>query len=853
MSSRWVGLILILLSITINIYFRLNSLFLSHLEKDARQEVYDSFREDLYKKISLTYASMPTSAREKLFDVLLEKSMKEKKAELNKNVSDKTKELKSYFQDEKGCTYLLEVDPYRWLRRVENFIDTGRFGTTSRGGEEYDDLMFAPLGAKVEPIRLHFYVGVYFYRLLHFINSKLSLMNCLAFIPLFLSIILVIAVFSFSILLGASYLGAFISSLLIGLAMPILQRSSFGWFDTDIYNIIFPLFIMFVIAHSFRGGRLREYYFLFLSGILMGVYSAIWSIWWLVFYILIICISLYKLEIILYDKQKVFLINLRDSLLSLFIFIFCSYLSVASISGFDALKKSFSEPLYYLLLRNSLTLDNFWPDIAFSISELITPSIDKIFSWLGGSYVLYGGIIGLLFLLISKKKSVTSNEKRFLILSLFIWLASTSILMRFGGRFFIFFIIPIGISFCGFWDALIELFGKSQNRIKLFRKINKKVKIIFLVCSFIVIILAPIRNASRVQVLPMVNDSWWKMLETIKKVTPQDAIINTVWDYGDYIMAITRRSTVYDPSWQYTPTTYWMSRLFLTQDEKEAIGILRMLNAGANRAFDELLSAMNNDKFKTIEIINRMLPLKKEEGRVLLDKLIKNKNKIDKILHFMYDAKRPAYVLLEQRMVHMMFALSTIGSWNFKKLDLWQKHAQLKENEFMLYATERLGYSPKEAQEFYNNLEVLDKSDFLSWVSEGRYQFYTTHFKRNIEENKNLIIFDDGLLLDKENMRAYYRNDFVGKWLIPNHLIFITKEGIKENTYKEGDEKYAVVLSVGDNEYRAILFSEYLAKSLFFKLYFLNGRGLEHFKLVGQESYKGYPIIFLYRVELNKQ
>jgi asparagine N-glycosylation enzyme membrane subunit Stt3 len=91
-----------------------------------------------------------------------------------------------------------------------------------------------------------------------------------------------------------------------------LARTSFGWFDTDIYNLFMPLIIASTLAYSFKVGKSKKTPFLLLTGLLTGIHSSLWYVWWLFFYIFLGSLSLYKLLIIVYDKQRELLINIKE-------------------------------------------------------------------------------------------------------------------------------------------------------------------------------------------------------------------------------------------------------------------------------------------------------------------------------------------------------------------------------------------------------------------------------------------------------------------------------------------------------------------------------------------------------------
>lgn len=852
LNKKWVLLLLIILSVGINVYFRLNSLFLSYLDVAARKEVYAKLSGEINKNLTLSYPDINEQNRAELLNILFQDTLKQKKSEINRDILRSANELKGYYQDERGWTYLLEVDPYRWYRRVDNFLTLGHFGTRRINHQDYDNLMSAPLGREIEPLKLHFYIGVYFYKFLHFFNNRLTLMNCLSLLPVFLSAIMVVAIFAICTLFGISYLGSFVASLVIGLNPIILYRSSFGWFDTDIYTILMPLIIAITLAYSFKQKELKNRIFLVCGGFLFGLYSALWSIWWLFFYIFLAAFLFYKLNIISYDQKKSLSVKLKDSLLQLILFVFSTYLSVLFISGFGALTKSFSEPFFYLTLREALTLDNFWPNLAFSIAELGRADIKYIVNSLGTGIVFYSGILTLLLLVLVKRILADFKEKGFLFLILFTWLCVTFPLLNFVKRFIVFLAVPFGILFGVFLDMVRKYMFEQKNKFYLLKKVNKETYNLLLSGLFLMVSVIPLSRALEVVGIPMMNDSFRNMLAKVKELTPANAIINDYWDYGDYTMTIAKRATVLDAQYQWTPVTYWVTRALFTGNEAEAVGILRMLDSGGNTAFEELAKSLNNDKLRALELVNEMILLSQEEGRSLLNKYIKDKNILEKVLKLIYGPPAPGYVLLHHEMIDIVPVLTKIANWDFRRLDLWQKSLKLKREDFINYAKERFGYADKYAQAIFANIKVLRKEDMRCWISRDEYVVYTVYSEKKSPADEKLILFDNGIAVDKESLKVYFRDGFYARWITPELLVFASEGKIKEKINQGGDSRYAVLLSEDNNVYKAVLLSKPLAQSLFVRLYFLNGAGLKKFKLIHHEENKKWNSNYLlYEINWN--
>ncbi|MDD4955251.1 MAG: STT3 domain-containing protein [Candidatus Omnitrophica bacterium] len=853
--NRFILFTLILLAIAINIYFRLDPLFLNALKYISQMEVYSKLETKLDKYVSDTYPWLTPEAKKNFITSISPRYLKENKAEIDKSISQTLETKKEYYRDNNGFTYLLEEDPYRWMRRIDNILNTGHAGTRLVNGKEWDDLKNAPFGGEVEPLKFHYYAGAYFYKLLHAINNRLSLMNCLSFFPLFLSAVMVLVIFGFCAAFGISRWSAFLASLAIGVSKFLLSRSGFGWFDTDLYNIIFPLLTMALLMLAIKRSGLRRYNYILLAALAVGAYSASWTVWWMSFFIIIFSLLLYQIEYVIYEEKGKLTKRLKEQLLFLVSFVFFSYVFVLLLSGQAAVKGSIAEPLSYLKLGSGLTIDGFWPNIGYSIHELRRPKVADIVIMCGG-IVVYAGIAGLLVLALLRKRFL-SGSRRFFFFIVFAWFVAGMVLVNYGLRFVMFLILPLGLSFAVLWDLAFYFFSDTCHKTKLTGNASIRARQVLAVLLFLVMSVPVISNARKITMLPIINDTWWKALNVIKEKTPANAIINTAWDYADSIMAVSNRATVYDGSWQYTPVSYWIPRVLLAQSEDEALGILRMLDCGSGSAFNELNEAVS-DKMTALGLINKLIATNEKEAVVILSKYVSDKAKIEKILKLLYCNPPPAYLLVDDSLVSARI-ITRPAAWDFEKSDLWEKFNKLNKKDFFGYMRLKLGYSGQKSQELYGTLSLMGKNDALNWIAPFGPAFYLGRSKQAIEGD-SLVIFDNGIVLDKKNFKTYFNDispsavsnpqNFSGSanMIIPASVIVASKEGVSEMTNKEGDANYTVFLEQDENaKYAAYLLDSSFAHSLLFKLYFLKDNGLKHFELVFHEK-EDATNIYLYKI-----
>lgn len=831
------GLFLIAFSISVNIFLRLGTFFLPGIDAKARLQVYNTSKDKISSKVKALYPDISQEDNRDITEDLFRLQLKKDKAVVQESIRNISRELKDFWLDEEGWPYLLETDSYRWYRRINNFLNTGRFGSAGHNNKEYDALMSAPFAdGQIEPLKLHFYTGAYFHKFLRLFDKRIALFHSLAVMPVILSVFMVLIIFSVCSLMGLSWWAGCAASLLIGLSRTLLFRSSLGWFDTDIYNIIFPLFVLFCAANSFRSDRFPKLW-LCMAAVVTGIYSSFWSVWWFIFYLLVPVIFFMKLSSVFSNDKPALPDGLKKTIFFTGVYLVVTYISVFFFSGIEAVKLSLSDPFMCFSLRENATLGGFWPAVSSNISELRKGDINLIFGNIGGIIVALSVLFSLFVFYVLKRNAAQSSARRFLFLVLSLWLFVMFFLTFFASRFIIFLVVPVGFLFGACLDFMKEFAESLKKKSGFLNRLDSKVCAVLLNSLFLSIPLRPLAGYSEPKVPSLINDSLWEVMLKVKDITPENAIINANWQYGDWIMSIGERRTLICPAYQHSPVNYWILRVLISVDEKEAVGILRMLNSGGNRAFDELVKIMGDDKFSAIRILNQLILLNESAGRNLLAKYTLDNSAIDSVLKYMYKPYPDAYMFIHSELLDVVKNVWMTGSWDFDKLDLYQKFNSVDKDGFLRHAKEKLGYSDEQARHSYDTLSVLNKSNFPKSIYKDDYKIYTKYSQRYIEDKiRNLLFFDNGIVVDTDKKSSYMLKS--GGWITAGRLILSGKDKVDEYRNKDGGSDFTVVCSLKDDSPRAILLSSHFADSLFSKLCFLQGAGLTHFSLAFKEEDK---------------
>jgi len=419
----------------------------------------------------------------------------------------------------------------------------------------------------------------------------------------------------------------------------------------------------------------------------------------------------------------------------------------------------------------------------------------------------------LLFLRHLRSKKLATFEYEFSSIIL-IWFMAMSFACLKGIRFTVFILVPLGIALGWILNEAYEYFIARNRRLKIFVLL-----ISFLLCIEIV------QNAySRAErMFPAMEDSTYRMLMTLKEKTPSDAVINSWWDFGDWFKVIAERKVIFDGQSQNVPQAYWMAMVLLSGNETEAINILRMLNNGGNLAF-EITNSHLNDPLESVLLLKRVVSMEKEEAALELSKFLP-KVSVAKVSSLIFDKPPAAYFVVDNEMWSKMSSISFLGNWDFIKAYL--AFNVNKEKTQVRDYLEKISPAKRIPDGLYQEAKLINGSEFERWVSR-RLKFYGD-LNKGKKENE-IVLFENGLVYDCKEKKAFLYFPEIKKYKIPRSMFIFDSGKLNEISLPDCNLDFSVLIIKNQNDYLEILLDPELGKSLFVRLYFLNGYGLKHFK-----------------------
>jgi dolichyl-diphosphooligosaccharide--protein glycosyltransferase len=801
--AAWVVLVIL------SSYIRLYPLR-SHMWDDAREQatlmVVYNIKQTFLKQILAQAPTMPPSLDNHMAEEKLNETMHKEKRKFMDAIERVTMSLAHEPGAPPQKIYLLESDPYDFYNLTENIVHTGRIAKVIKGSKYFNPLMCAPFGFW-QPFTLHPYWGFVIYKLLRIFDPGISLMTAVAYTPLFIYSIILMAFLWVCRVLNFSAVSSFVGALFLVMAPINLKRGSLGWFRTDPYNILFPLLLLGCLFLALRPASKKDgYLWAVIFGLILGVYALFWQGWGLLFFIGMACALSAALYNFYIKKDRV---HARQNLLFLPIFTGATLLVVTMCFSFQdffiLIKEGFGE----LSKFTHRGLD-VWPNQFLTVGELEKTSIINIITSAGGPVFMLlalGGWFYSLRLVVGSPKQNRSIDT--LIISIFLLVTMT--LSVFGERFVLFATIPLSILAAGAANRFIGLRSAGLPLAGL----------------LIALVLFDADRDIRTVLTPIYNSTWDEALTKIKKDSPPDSIVNTWWAPGHFIKGMAHRAVPFDgASLDQGPAGFWMGNMFLAQDENQARGILRMLNSSGNQAAEYLVKCGLKLSDATTLLLNIVSQDKTQAAQTLQG--ILNEDQIRTLLSMTHGKNPHSYALVYTELVDDNLMIAFNGHWNIKKIEeinsnpeLLKKVPNRQSHDFIEFLWKTMGGPPK----YSDNLALLG-------------------------ENNHQLVFREGLTIDLATMDAKIQSSTYGTGA-PLSVFYVKDGAVTEHLNPGGMLNYSVVLYQEDGQYVARLMDRDLANSMIMKLYYFDGAGLKYFKplilshdLTGRTRIKVFQVLY---------
>lgn len=794
MKSLKIWILLWLAAVCLSCFIRLYPLR-AHLWDNTYDQaslmVVYKIKSTLIEQVRAQLPQAPPAVVDQIASKKLNETLRQNNKQFHETIAKVNQQLFAS-SGQRANIYLLESDPYYYYYLTANIIEKGRMADEIRGSKYLDPLMAAPFGFW-QPLSYHPYVGAWIYRFCRLFNPDISLMAAVAYTPLVLMALVLAAFFWLCACLRIRASAAFIAGLAFIMTPVVLKRSSLGWYDTDPYNLLFPLLLLSITIKAINGKTIKDIVsYAALFALAISGFAAIWQGWGFMLVITMLILSACAGIEILRQRQ---LISARYYLMLAASFLVASLGGISLLFGFSDFFMLLTEGVKELE-KFTVKSMNVWPNLFMEVGELKKASLKDIITDCGGIAFLFASTAAFIYAL---KKAVATRSKESIlnITALSIYLLVCVMLAIPATRFNIFALLGASVFLALGLEAVFV-------RLDALRK-----PWIGILCLIITSALITInaQNNIKTSLTPIFNTVWEKALTNIRDNTPAHSIINGWWPPGHFVKGIARRKVMFDgATLGEGPTGYWMANILLSQNEDQAAGLLRMLNISGNKGV-EFLKGKGLKTSEAVALLSTIAARSDTEARLLIQAVLNDPKTASELLTLIRGKTPQSYMLLYNELVEQNIGLVFMGRWNIRRIE------EINEDPSLLARV------PARNSQAY--------IDFL-WKLAGGPSRYSGALNL-IAENGNTWTFDENLIVNKSSMKASINSSLYGQGTLTS-TVHARDGRVLEAAFADASLRYSVVLYTQDRQLKARLMDRELANSLLIKLFFLDGAGMRHFK-----------------------
>ncbi len=471
-------------------------------------------------------------------------------------------------------------------------------------------------------------------------------------------------------------------------------------------------------------------------------------------------------------------------------------------------------------------------------------------------YLLLLGIPFILMIVFAAYHEQHKSNYIFYISFLVLWLLATFYASIKGVRFTLLLVVPLVISF-GIGVYTIYQLLAPVLKARFFIP-NSVVKVI-LVILFLALLIQPFREGytMSMNMVPSISDQWYNLLVELRENSDPRAIINSWWDMGHWFKAIGNRATTLDGGNQNSPQAHWLGRLLLTDNEYESMGILRMLDCGANTAFNESQSFFNLDQVKTKKVIDQIILLERQEAKKYLVQQSLTEEQAEHILQYTHCEPPENYLVVSWDMIGKSGVWAHFGSWNFSRAQvIYLANKNMKE-EAIQFMQDDMNFTRENAEQTYAQIKPYGSGDKANtWIAP--WPSYKSALTPCVKSDANIICENDLVFNISDN--TIYAPMPEGKKLYPLVSSFLDKddkytvielEQSDENILRTNDgQSFGVTIFPDETgRYYTVLMDPVLAKSMFNRMFYFKTDSLACFDLFQTSSISSQQKIAVWKVD----
>lgn len=881
----------------------------------AEQTIMGNLRADITQRVNQQFPTLPQDTRDQRVEELVQQTVDAQRQEFEAAIPQLSQQFRSALQytgeDGREYTYLGDLDSYFWLRHTRNWLDHGTQCDVIRDGECWNTYVLAPVGSRMEP-GLHALTIGYMYKFMTAFNPDYPLPAASFLVPVLLGVLGVIPAFFIGRKLAGNVGGLFAA--ILSALHPLLLSRSMGS-DNDVWNVILPLFVMWMIVEAVTTDDMkRRVAYGAAAGLLLGIHSFGWVGWWFAYVVIVLGLLGYLLfriaRRIIAKDFKVW--QDRKTILSaslLVVFYIATFLFTALFSGED-LSSYVKRPLVVLQGSGSeydvALSGGYWPNVLTTVAELNNSSFGEAIGQMGGKLFFFAALVGLMLLVLPRNIREWGWEQYsifglgaiiyiyllnspgmgrwaivfliglpvglILLLNLFrdhkidiapafilvVWLLASVYATYAGVRFILLMIVPYALAFGITADrAYAWISSYAAKEFPIHKYITNAAVFIVIV----LVLIQPVKAgySTAYGFIPTMDDAWWDSLTKIRQESAPDAIINSWWDFGHWFKYVADRRVSADGTTQNTHVPHWLGLALVTPDEREAVGVLRMLDCGSDAlpkeeglqgAYAQLLE-LTGDPIAAHDILVEIVGMDRGDARAYLLEQGFSEDEVGILLERSHCEPPEDYFITSGDMVGKAGVWAHFGLWDFEKAYAAQEFRSLPRQDAVQEMIERFGYTEEAARARYSEIQTLGSEQAINsyiapwpgyitqnWVGgcreDGNGTVLACPMNLGIGQQAQGTTVIEGFIYDKESPNSSrfifsvrQGSAVLGRQeVLPSRLI-VAGEELAEVNVSGGGSGIGVLLDIQQG--RILLADPLLVDSMFTQLFYLEGRYNDYF------------------------
>ena len=836
------------------IWMRMQAKNLPFADGAADSSVDNYLRDQAAAQVARNYPNLPDANKQKVLSDLIAKIKEQNAAQVQhqrERIADEIRNNYRYEENGQKFPYMPDIDPYHYLRLARNVVQTGHTYEALKDGQPWDYHFSAPVGAGTENT-WHPHTIAILYWSMHFFDRTITLMQADMYHPVILIFLSVILVFLVTRKVAGN-LGGFFAANLLSILPAIMGRTGFGHADTDTYNVFFPLLIVWLLFNALDSKeRIKQAIWGALTGATIAIYTEFWSGWWYMFdFVIGALIIAFVAELIFQYKQtgKHQLISKTHAKKYVLIgatLIITSVIFSFFTVGFTTFFNGATQGAFTFTSIKDASHSNLWPNVLTTVAELNPGSLNDLAASVGGAIMFFIAVLGIVLLLVKRDEHGKHDFTHSILLAL--WFLGTSYAAFKGVRFTLLLGPAFSIAFgtaAGLLYEKLGAFGERQLHV------NKKITLVLLIAILWLAMTGPIKigphlvqsaYAQTVNDIPLVNDAWWNSLTKIKNESQPNAIINSWWDFGHHFKYIADRPVTFDGASQDSPQAHWIGKVLQTDNEREAVGILRMLDCGATNGYDFIYNATTFDPIVSINLVQKIIVQDKDEAAATLQNA-----GIDPqtVLPYTHCDPPEDFFIASADMVSKSGVWGHFGTWDFNRAEVWKKWRFINEEEAIPQMTVRFNWTEDYARQMYREADTLGSEEAANgWIS----PWPNYLGEPNQCEQQETALKCGNLYVNLTAKKAEYRTSdgyaAVGKLIKYDRFGNVTRVDLEG-----GNSNLDIVMWPNQKGIVAMASTSLFAESIFTRMYYMNGLGLRYFKPFTNENQLIGGPIYVYKVD----